>query len=187
MSVIVRGLNPWVLIFVGLAFFHLWRQSPQDIIIFGGSALLILTQVFGKTSWGFAQQPQIKPLPIALVVLGASAALYVSERHGAVNFLVLVVFIPIGFVLLFYRDSAVHPVPKRQVLRSRWVWTLWAGLFALVELVAYLGSKLSGDLERYPTISVLLDPILDEPIGRAVFIALWLVSGIYLFGVRRPK
>jgi hypothetical protein len=73
------------------------------------------------------------------------------------------------------------------MFRSRIIWGSWATGFALTELVAYVGSKLSGDLEEFPTISVILDPILDTPIGRAVFVGFWLIGGAYLFGVRRQR
>lgn len=183
---LLRGFNPWVVIFVGTALFHTWRGSLQDIIIFGFSAALILTQVFGLYRIGFENQPQFPTWAIASVVLVSAVLLYVSPRHELVNFIVLLAFIPIGIALVMYRDKPV-PEPREQVFTSRLLWGWWAALFALVELVAYVGSKLSGDLNLFPTISVILDPVLDQPLGRAVFVALWLMAGVYLFGIRRRK
>lgn len=183
---LIQSFNPWVVVFVGMALFHTWRGSVADIIIFGVGAVLILSQVFGMYSLGLSTQPTFPTWSISMVVVVSALLLYVSPRHGLVNFLVLIAFVPIGYLLVMYRDR-VHRVPSPQDLRGRLVWAIWAIVFALIELVAYLGSKMVGDLSVYPTISVLLDPVLDTPLGRATFVALWLMSGVYLFGVRRKR
>ena len=183
---LIQSFNPWVVVFVGMALFHTWRGSTADIVIFGVGAALILTQVFGMYSLGLAKQPTFPTWSIALTVLVSAVLLYISPRHELVNFLVLLAYVPIGFALVMYRDR-VHPTPSRQDLRGRLVWAIWAMAFALIELAAYLGSKMVGDLSVYPTISVLLDPVLDTSLGRATFVALWLIAGVYLFGVRRRR
>lgn len=182
---ILRGFNPWAIVFVGMAIFHAWRGSIEDILIFGTAAIVILTQVFGFTTFGFAAQPQFKASPIAVVVVASGLVMFFSERHGPWNWFVILAYIPIGIALLFYTDAKSQLVPTRQVLRSRWIWAVWALGFALIELVAYLGSKAYDDLETFPTISVLLDPVIDTSFGRAVFVVFWLLSGVYLFGVKR--
>lgn len=183
---LIQSFNPWVVVFVGMALFHTWRGSTADIVIFGVGAALILSQVFGMYSLGFATQPTFPTWLITLTVITAAVLLFISPRHGVVNFMVLLAFVPVGFALVMHQDRA-HPVPSRQDLRGRLVWAVWALVFALIELVAYLGSKMVGDLSVYPTISVLLDPVLDTPLGRATFVALWLMAGVYLFGVRRKR
>jgi hypothetical protein len=182
---VLRGFNPWVLIFVGMALFHLWRGSLEDILIFGIAAVVILTQVFGLTTVGFKKQPKFGVIPIWSVVIISGLVMFFAERHGAWNWFVMLMFIPIGIALIFYRDAPTQEVPKFQVLRSRWVWAIWALGFGLTEMVAYLGSKIYDDLETFPTISSLMDPVIDTPIGRASFVIFWLASGVYLFGVRR--
>jgi len=184
---ILRGFNPWVVIFVGMALFHIWRESWQDVFIFGIGAVLILSQVFGFTKLGFKSQPQFSSIAIGTFVTGSAVVLFFAPRHEWANFVTLLAFLPIGIALLLYTDENTHPETTIQERRARLAWAYWALLFALTELVAYLGSKLSGDLTKYPTISVLLDPVLDQPFGRAVFISLWLMSGVYLFGIRRRK
>lgn len=172
---------------MGTAIFHTWRGSWQDVIIFGASALVILTQVFGLTKVGFSSQPKLSLWVIAPVVALSAIILYVSPRHGLENFLVLMFFIPVGIALIMYRDAPRQYPPKKTIRRSRLLWAIWAIGFALNELFAYVLSKLTGSLEDFPTISVILDPVLNEPLGRAIFVALWLTAGIYLFGVRRRR
>jgi len=187
MRKLALSFNPWVVIFTGTAIFHVWRGSLEDVLIFGSAAVLILLHVFGLTKFGFRTQPKIPVWLIASTVIVSAALLFFSPRHEIVNFLVLLVFIPIGIALLMYRDSERQEPASPTVRRSRLLWGVWAVSFALVELYAYVFSKLTKDLESFPTISVLLDPVLDEPLGRAVFVAIWLISGVYLFGVRRKR
>ena len=185
--VFYKGFNPWVVIFVGTAIFHIWRGSWQDVAIFGLSAILILTQVFGLTKVGFKTQPKVPGWLLLLVISLSAVILYLAPRHGVISFTVLVAFIPIGITLLLYKDQEIQAQPSTAMFRSRIIWGSWATGFALTELVAYVGSKLSGDLEQFPTISVILDPVLDTSVGRAVFVILWLLGGAYLFGVRRVR
>ncbi len=187
MNKLFKGFNPWVVIFVIMALFHVWRESWQDVAIFGISAIVILTQVFGLTKIGFESQPKLGLWTISPVVALSAIILYISPRHGLENFLVLMFFIAIGIVLIMYKDAPRQFPAKKTIRRSRLLWALWAIGFALNELFAYVASKLTGSLDGFPTISVILDPVLDEPLGRAVFVALWLASGIYLFGVRRKR
>ena len=166
--------------------FHAWRGSWQDLIIFGAAALLILTQVFGLYQIGFKDQPKFNSWAIGSVVFVSALVLYASPRHGLINFLVLMAFIPIGIALVMYRDRPTGQ-PTFLLRRTRALWGWWAALFGLVELTAYVGSKLLGDLSSFPTISVILDPVLETPIGRGAFVALWLLAGVYLFGIRARK
>tara|TARA_B110000305_G_C19412394_1_gene626155 strand:- start:295 stop:804 length:510 start_codon:yes stop_codon:yes gene_type:complete len=168
-----------------MTLFHLWRGSLQDILIFGIAALVILTQVFGLINFGFNGQPKFAAIPITLVVVVTGVVMFFTERHGFWNWVVVLSLIPVGIALLFYTDAKTQLVETVQVLRSRWVWAIWAIGFGLIEIGAYLASKIYDDLETFPSISSLVDPMLDGAIGRAAFVILWLISGVYLFGVRR--
>lgn len=183
----LRGFNPWVIIFVGTAIFHTWRGSWQDVAIFGISALIILSQVFGFTKFGFRDQPRFPTWLLGFVIALVAIVLYLAPRHGFVSFLTLILLLAIGVVLLMYSDEKQQAQPSSNMYRSRLIWGSWATGFALVELVAYIGSKLSGNIKEYPTISVILDPVLDTSLGRAAFVVVWLAGGVYLFGVRRKR
>jgi hypothetical protein len=66
-------------------------------------------------------------------------------------------------------------------------WGLWAFVFAVIELIAFIGGFLTNDDSSFPTISIILDPVLETQLGRAVFVALWLMAGVYLLGVRKKR
>jgi hypothetical protein len=60
-------------------------------------------------------------------------------------------------------------------------------VFTVIELIAFIGEYFTEDDTAFPTISVILDPVLETQLGRAAFVALWLMAGIYLLGVRRKR
>lgn len=183
---LLEGFNPWVLIFIATALFQAWRGSWPDFAIFTIASLLLLGQIFGLDKVGFNSQPKFSAWAIATVVMVSAVILYLAPRHSLVTNTTLIAFIPIGIALVMYRDVPI-PSPNKIVRRTRALWAWWGLLFALIELSAYVASDLANDFSKYPTISVFLDPVLETPFGRAVFVAGWLLAGVYLFGVRSKK
>lgn len=181
------SLNLWVLVFIGAALFHIWRGSVEDAYIFGTASILMLSQVMGFTKIGFRQKPLLNIWVIVAVVVLMAGVLYLSQPHSVAGAFALLALLPAGIVLIFYRDAKTHPAPSTPALRARWAWGLWAFVFTLIELIAFIGEYFTEDDTAFPTISVILDPVLETQLGRAAFIALWLMAGIYLLGVRRKR
>jgi hypothetical protein len=75
-------LNLWVLVFIGTAFFHIWRGSVEDAYIFGTASILMLSQVMGFTNIGFKQKPHLSIWVIALLVFAVAAVLYLAPPHS---------------------------------------------------------------------------------------------------------
>lgn len=182
---IFRGFNPWVVVFVGTAIFHIWRGSGIDAVIFAVSAVILISQVLGLTKLGFRYQRQIHPWPIAVVIVAVGLGLFFAERASIITAGILVAVFFGMFPLIFYKDLIYQPKPTVPVLRARLVWSLWALSFTLIELSAFVASQRNGGDENYPTISLLLDQPLNEPVFRAAFVIAWLMLGVFLFGVRR--
>lgn len=180
-----KSFNPWVVVFIGTAIFHFTRESFIDAIIFTLASALILTQVFGFTDVGLRIQPKFSTFWIVAVVAVAAWTLYFSPRHGLENVLTLLAFIPIGLALVFYVDEEGSNSMPEAVKRSRLIWGLWAFFFTVAELLAFVYGFFHPDSDDLPTISAVMDPTLDQPLGRAIFVAIWLAFGVFMFGVRR--
>lgn len=183
--VLKKTFNPWVVVFLGTAIFHFTRNSIIDAVIFTLASILILTQVFGYTDIGLRSQPRFSTTWIAVVVGVAAWTLYFSPRHGLQNVLTLLAFIPIGLLLVFYVDGRTDRELPAPVRRARLVWGLWAFLFTVAELISFVYGYFHPKSDDLPTISAVMDPILDQPLGRAIFVAIWLAFGVFMFGVRR--
>jgi hypothetical protein len=183
--VLKKTFNPWVVVFIGTAIFHFTRNSIIDAIIFTLASIVILTQVFGFTDIGLKTQPTFSTFWISVVVGVAAWILYFSPRHGIENVLTLLAFIPLGLVLVVYVDGRSDGPLPAPVKRSRLVWGLWAFFFTIAELVSFVYGYFHPNTDDLPTISAVMDPILDQPLGRAIFVAIWLAFGVFMFGVRR--
>jgi hypothetical protein len=48
-----------------------------------------------------------------------------------------------------------------------------------------LSVTVPGGVEAYPTVSVLLDPVLQNILGQGLFVALWLLAGVGLITIWR--
>lgn len=181
-----RGFNPWVVVFLGTAVFHFWRESVADATIFSFASILVWSQVFGFTDLGLAKRPTVGPFWLAGVVILSAWSLYFSPRHGLQNVIALVLIAVAGLALLWYRDPTDPASLTQPIRRARLTWALWAFCFTLVELLAFIYGYLNPlSDENLPTISAVMDPILDQPLGRAIFVAIWLALGVFMFGVRR--
>lgn len=181
------SVNLWVLVFIGTALFHVWRGSIEDAYIFGSASILMLSQVMGFTEFGFQRKPQLSIWVIAILVVAVATVLYLFPPHSMPNAFTLLALLPAGIALIFYVDPKQHPKPTLSVTRARLSWGLWAFLFAVIELIAFIGGFLTNDDNSFPTISIILDPVLETQLGRAVFVALWLMAGVFLLGVRKKR
>lgn len=182
---VFRGFNPWVVVAFATAAFHIWRGSGVDAVIFVFTSAVILSQVLGLTKVGFKYQRKLNPWPIGIAIAAVGLMLFFSPRASIFTAVVLVAVFFLMIPFIFYKDLVVQPVMTKQVKRARLFWSLWALTFSLVELFAFVASRTNGGDESYPTISLLLDGPLNQPVFRAAFVVAWLLAGIFLFGVRR--
>ena len=67
-----------------------------------------------------------------------------------------------------------------RLARARLIWAILALLLTAWEFMANILGQLVNSLHIYPTISVLIDPMLDTIYGQAAFVVLWLLIGIGL-------
>lgn len=182
---VLRGFNPWVVVAVATAAFHIWRGSGVDAVIFVFTAAVILSQVLGLTKVGFKYQRKLNPWPIGIAIASVGLMLFFSPRPSVSTAVILVAVFLLMIPFIFYKDLVQQPQITLQVKRSRLLWSLWALSFSLVELFAFAASRTNGGDDSYPTISLLLDEPLNQPVFRAAFVSAWLLMGIFLFGIRR--
>lgn len=100
----------------------------------------------------------------AAVFAGAVAAVLVDERLRAHR-----------------TGAAARPV-------RTWPWTAVALLVCLQELFSFLHQPdLQTGSDRYPTVTVLVDPLLQTPWARAVAAGTWIAVGCWLLRVARAR
>jgi hypothetical protein len=120
---------------------------------------------------------------ILICVLGAAAlVLALTPRHGVGDGVAIAVSGILVFLVAWPQHDASVTGDKTWTPRMRRAATLWACVgiaVCLWELTMYfLGTYV--DRYGFPALSDLLDPLLDNPIGRILFAAAWLVGGVAL-------
>ena len=169
----------WICVLGIMAGFQTWRGAYVDgILFFSLGAMLIIDRLTGGRIV-IMKKPVAAPKILTLAITGVlGVVLVLAPRHSWVD---LAVFIAIGVTVLLV---AWEPAPEREqrshkaLLRSMWMWSMLAVAICLWEATAFvLSVTMPGGNENYPTISVLLDPFVENVWGRLIFVGLWLAAG----------
>jgi len=67
------------------------------------------------------------------------------------------------------------------------VWRVLCLILCVWEFGANILGQLNNSLTSHPTISVLIDPFMDNTVGQTVFVVLWLFLGVGLLRVWNKK
>lgn len=179
----------WICVLAIMAGFQTWRGAYVDgVLFFALAAMLIIDRLTGGRII-LLKQPVIAPKIVTLAITGVlGLVLVLAPRHSWID---LVAFIAIGVTVLIV---AWEPTPERQqlshvsLLRSIWLWSVAAVALCVWEATAFVLSVTvpNGD-EMFPTISVLLDPFVENIWGRIVFVGLWLAAGLGLLQLWRKS
>ena len=187
MKQLLRGINPWLPVFAFVTMFHVMRGAIGDAIIFGIGTVLLIADWKKLFKWHMPERPRFGKTSVVIAILLSSSVLFFSERGGWQDIVLLLALAPVSIALIYYRDHGPKPSSTKLMARTKWIWMTLALCMAVSELFAYIFAAVYKDDSTYPTISVLVNPILDQPWGRAVFLVAWLLIGLGLLQVRRTK
>lgn len=187
MKKLLKGINPWLPVFAFVTAFHINRGSTGDAIIFGLASLLLIADWKKLIPLRMPERPKVSGWAVATVVVVSSAVLFFSERNGWQDVVLLLALAPIALVMVYYRDHGPKPSSTSVMARTKWIWMTLALIMAVSELFAYIFANVYKDDHSYPTVSVLVNPILDSPYGRAIFLVVWMLIGVGLLQVRRRR
>jgi hypothetical protein len=181
----LKGINPWLPVFIFVVAFHLNRGSMGDAIIFAIGSMLLIADWKRWIPWRMPERPKVSLWAIAFVLGISFFVLLTTERNGWQDIVLLLTLAPISIVMVYYRDHGPKPSATRVMARTKWIWMTLALAMAVAELFAYIFANVYKDDKSFPTVSVLVNPILESPVGRAVFLVLWMLIGVGLLQIRR--
>lgn len=170
-----------------VAIFHIMRGSYVDAVIFTAGSLLVIADWKKWIRWNMPERPKSRVATVLLVIALASSILFFSERGGWQDVTLLLALAPIAITMVYYRDHGPKPASNRVMNRTRWLWLTLAVLMSVSELFAYIWASVFKDDKSYPTISIIVNPVLESPYGRGVFLALWMLIGVGLLQLWRRK
>lgn len=190
-SRVVRAA-PWAGVLAITTGFQVARQEPVDLIVFGGAlALVVLDAVLpsglrplrGRRM--LRTRPRLPVLVVAAALIGG--ALVLVPRHGTVSVVVLAVLGAAVTAFALVGDGpggASPPASSPDRARARRTASLWAAVIVaagLVEASSFVLGRLGiTDGTTMPSISDLLDPLLDDPGWHALYVVAWLAAGVAL-------
>ena len=187
MKRLLAGMNPWLPPMIYTAMFQIMRGAIVDAVIFTVGSLLLIADWKHWLRWHMPERPRIGRIPVILVILLSSSVLFFSDRGGWQDVVLLLALAPVALSLVFYRDHGPKPSSSRIMNRTRWLWLAIAVFLCLSELFAYIWANVFKDDRSFPTISIIVRPILDSPYGRGIFLAIWMLVGVGLLQVWRKK
>ena len=187
MKRLLKGINPWLPVFAFVTAFHLNRGSFVDALIFGLGSLILIADWKKLIPWAMPEKPKISGWVLGSIILISCSVLFFSERNGWQDKVLLLALAPIAIFMVYYRDHGPKPGATRAMARTKWLWMVLALFMAVSELFAYIFATVFKDDRTYPTISILVNPVLESPYGRAVFLTLWMLIGFGLLQVRRKR
>ena len=173
-----RYRHPWIWMFVIVVAFQVFRGSIADALIFGSFAGLAILSQSGRREQFLHQIPRVTRKQVLVGVAGLAVVMTALPRHSVAYGLL---FLVIGcYVILtsWYADSGAKERRNLPVSRATVLWRTYGIALCLWELAANILGQLNNTLSEFPTISVLVDPLLDHPLGKAGFVLLWLMSGV---------
>jgi len=169
-----------------MAGFQWWRGARVDGVLFTVAVALVLVDLVK----GSPAQPLIRRrvLPRGAILTCAAIVgviLIATPRNGWLD-LVGVVLAGAGVMFLAWSPQRARDVrPDTAVRRSSTSWALlaislsvWEALALVVSATSPLAATIS--LQAFPTVSVLLDPVLRSWAGQVFFVGCWLVTGLAL-------
>jgi hypothetical protein len=188
MKRLLKGINPWLPVFAFLVVFQTLRGATVDAIYFGFVCVYMIADWKRLIPGGMPERKQVGKRIVWLVILVGSVVLLFNKRNSWLDVLVLIVLLGFAMWLTYYRDHGPKPSATPLMNRTKWVWMSLALAMAVSELFAYIWANVNKDDHSYPTISIIMNPILENPLGRIVFLTCWSLIGVGLLGVwRKPR
>lgn len=180
-----KKYSPWIPILAVITVWHNWRSVNADTWIFGIPTVILILDALNFNVIKPHPRKQFNPVVMQTIGILLWAILAFSPRHGDIDRWVLGVLGFISFYVIWTIDVGRRPVITDLHRRANKIWSLVIVLFCIVEFTAYMFAIApNGGDEKYPTLSVLLDPLLNQTPSRAVLALLWILLGFKLLRIR---
>jgi hypothetical protein len=177
----------WVAAFFLTALLQVFRGAIGDTTIFITATVILLLSGTALRNWDFPAGQFTKSKPLLYTTVALMIALTAIPRHTALMMAVFFALL-VPLVLLAWGDHTEYKTKATpRIRRARLMWIIWAVSMCLWEFSANILGQLEGGKYIYPTISVLVDPLLDGPIGKTGFVVAWLLIGYGLIKVSPKK
>jgi hypothetical protein len=179
---------PWIGILALTSGFQFFRGAPADGVVFAAAAAALIVDLTGALRFARTarQPPRVVAFSVGVVIV---ALLTLLPRYSFADGAIVV---GIGLSVIPFAwpnhassspDASVAHAdqPSRAIKRAAILWSILGVSLCLWELGSFFLGMPSPTAEyAHPPLSDLIGPLLDDPFGRAVCAALWLLGGAAL-------
>ncbi len=189
----------WVGVLTLTAAFQWLRGAPADGIAFAAMALLLAADALGLLAWMSFRAPAVPRIIVIALAVVLGLIVVIAPMESTLDRVTLIL-IGVGLFVLVWpdsrngpargdrstrgqdsRDRAPAPLAPAALARTGIVWGGIAVIVCVLELTNYFLALPSAQaIEAHPTISSLVEPFVDWPIGRIIFVIVWLLAGLAL-------
>ena len=173
--------------FVITASFQVFRGSASDATIFLIFVSLTMLSQAHRPNRILPFEPHYTRKQILVGVATLATLMSALPRHTVVYGMLFVLLAAFVIVTNWQPDSTKKERADKRVSRARAIWISYGIALCVWELAANILGQLNDTLTEFPTISVLVDPLLDHPVGKAGFVLLWLMSGVGFMRLWRSR
>lgn len=180
----------WLLTLGVMSAFQFWRGAPIDGAVFAAVTVGLVLERGVRMRRAAPIAPAAASvaaprMPRLAIVVGAAIAaglaIALGPRTGPMSILIVTGLGIAAVALVWRREPETSTRSAEAHRRSRRAWATIAIALCLWEAAAYV---LSVTVPRgwigFPTVSLLLEPVVDNGWTRAVLIAAWLSAGVWL-------
>lgn len=170
--------NLWFWLFVTTTAFQIFRGSIVDTIIFGLGTVMVFMSAANLLNHVHLSKPHAHKYAIYTAVFVIVVALSIVPRHSEVHAIGVLAVLPLALRFAWYSDRGPKDKPDLRITLASRTWAAASVGILIWEFAANILGQLDHSLHSFPTISVLVDPLLDDLAGQAIFVVLWLAVGI---------
>ncbi len=176
-----RNSTLWIVTFFIGTIFQFWRGSQIDTLVFA-----VITSLLLVASQEILALPDLlathfgTSLGILLVCTLVFTIVGIHSVFSAIFYLALV---PVVLRTTWRSDSIITVEPTAAIRKSSMIWFTIGVLTCFSELGNYFAADATHNDKVYPTITVLIDPLVAHNEGKIVFVLLWAIIGVGLFRV----
>ncbi|MFM5905555.1 MAG: hypothetical protein ACKORF_05580 [Micrococcales bacterium] len=135
----------------------------------------------------FLSSKHVTDNAVKYAALALAVGLTVLPRHTQTGLLLFLCLLPAAILMVWGNHRGPKGAPSERLKRSRLTWIIWAVVTCIWEFAANILGQVTKDPQGYPTISVLVDPLMDQILGQAGYVVTWLAVGYGLIKVARSE
>lgn len=166
---------------------QIFRGSSADTVFFTFATALVLLSGTWLQRADFLSTQHVSDSALKWGALALVIGLTILPRHTQVGMVVFLCLLPAAVLLVWGNHRGPKGKPSQRLKKARFYWIIWAVLTCLWEFAANILGQLAKDLHAFPTISILVDPLMDSILGQAGYVVIWVAVGYGLIKVARSE